>query len=401
METIEVKSFHAVDTISKTNNKAWELVEAILNEKQVDVLFDFKDIEVVEPWANEAFKKVLRNAHFHMKLYSSERTTRTIDRACILGNMQTGRFFNEDIIAPPKLSKEEKKIIDMATQLQEFFIEHNGTAVFEIHRRFDQIGSINTIEYIERAIVEYFNTTKVKNIILDTSNIYIQKNVIELLANVMGRAFSLGINLNIVSTDKDVMNKLGLYQHLATNRHYSNTDKYDMAKALIPNKMVGMLAKYKKSKAVDEFGRQGEGVSVSCRVARFEGFVKQDGKICMKFTSYNGNTFFTREHWALEHDGEELESMESDTLVLQLEEVGLLDKFLGRKYHFLAPIQYEESDYTTLYSLDDEGKIIYSNATVPMRIKMVLDGWGIEYDESSLIHSITETERLMEKLKDI
>ena len=397
METITVKSFHMVDTISKTNSKAWELMTNILNEKQEDILFDFKDIEIVEPWANETFKKILANDHFHMKVYSADKTVNTINTLCKLGVMTPGRFFNEDVVAPPTLSKEEKKIIQMSKELQKYFIEHNGTAVLEIHRWIDQIGSMDTIPYIERAIMDFSEINGVSNIILDTAAMSIQKNVIELIANVIGRVYSLGINLNIMSTDKDVMNKLGLYQHLATNRNFSVNERYTIATELIPGKMVGMLAKYKKSKAVDEFGRQGEGVCISCRVAKFEGFVKKDGRTCMKFESYNGNTFFTREHWALDNDGEELRELEGDTLEIPLDEIGVFDKFLGKRYHFLTPIQYEEKDNTTMYSLDEDGKLVYSNSTIPMRIKLVMDSWGIDYDEASLIHAITETERILDK----
>lgn len=398
MKKIVVREIYTVDTISKTNDKAWTLLMGILDESDGDILFDFRGIEVVEPWSNDTFKKFLSYDNAYMKLYSSSKTVQTINFACKLGGMKPDRFFNEDIVAAPTISKEERKVQAMAAELQSYFVEHDGTAVFEVYKRFDQIGSVTTVDYIDGAIFMYAEQHGVNNIILDTNNNFIQKNILELLANIIAKAYSKGIVLNIVSKDKDVMNKIGLYQHLATGRDISIADKYRMAKECVPSRMVGMLTKYKKSKAVDEFGRHGNGEPISCRVAIFNGFAKNSNDaICMKFTSYNGNTFYTQEHWALEHDGDSLDRMESDNLLIPINEIGVLDKYLGSKYHFMAPVQYDEKDFTTMYGVCEEGKVKTNKISIPMRIKLVLDNWGIEYDESNLVHAITETERLMEK----
>lgn len=399
MKTINVREVYTVDTISKTNEKAWSTLIALVENEQEDIMFDFKGIEVAEPWTNDKFKEFVGNEHVHMKLYSSQRTVNTIEMTCMLGGLKTGRFFNEDIVAPPTLSREDKKAMEIAGQLQEYFVkdtENEDTGIFQIYKRFDQIGSINTVDYIEKAIIKYFNETGYKNIVLDTNNIFIQKNILELFANVIGRTLSLGINLNVLSKDKEVMSKIALYQHLAANKNLKINDKYEIAKKQIPHKMVGMLTKYRGSKAVDEFGRHGNGEAISCRVAIFNGFTKNSNNaVCMKFTTYNGNAFYTQEHWALENDGEELSKMMTEELTIPLSEIGLIDKFLGSKYHFSMPIQYDSADSDTIYSLDGEGKVVNTRVTIPMRIKVVLDSWGIEYNEECLNGAIEETERVL------
>lgn len=399
MKKIIVREVYTVDTISKTNNTAWGiLIDLLEKNKDEDILFDFKGIQVIEPWNNDTFKKFLSYDNAYMKLYSSAKTVQTINFACKLGGMKTDRFINENIVAAPKISKEELMVRKMATELQKYFIENDGTAILEIYKRYDQIGSINTVDYIEAAILMYSNDNGIKNIILDTNNIFIQQNILELIADTIGRAYSKGIVLNVMSKDKDVMNKIGLYQHLASGGSINAEDKYKIAKDSIPKNMVGMLTKYKKSKSVDEFGRYGSGEAISCRVALFNGFCKnRNGVVCLRFTSYNGNTFYTQEHWALENDGETLEKMESEVLTIPIDEVGIIDKYLGSKYHFTNPIQYEEKDSTTMYGVGKDGNIETYSITIPVRIKQVLDDWNIEYDESSLIHAISETERLIVK----
>lgn len=403
MKTIDVRrDYYQYDTISKTNSKAWEILLNCLEEsenKDEDLLFDFKGIEIIEPWINDTFKKLISNERVHMKLYSSKKTVDTINMACRLSNLKADRFYNEEVITPPTMTPAEKRIINMANELQDYFISSEDTALFEIHRRFTQIGSIDTVTYIEKAVEIYAENTNIKKIILDIKNILLQSNLIELVANVIGRLYTKGIDFKVVSEDSDTMNKLGLYQHLANNIFLSTADKYKIAKNNLEPGTVGMLTKYKRSKALDEFGRQGNGEPVSCRVALFNGFVKDKGVLCLSFTSYNGNTFYTKDHWSLENDGEELEELLKEELLIPIPEVGVTDYYLGSRYHFMLPLQCSLEDSTVIYGIED-GRVYHNKVTIPVRIKTVLDDWGIEYQESSLIHAISETERILEKTEN-
>ena len=65
----------------------------------------------------------------------------------------------------------------------------------------------------------------------------------------------------------------------------------------------------------------------------------------------------------------------------------------------MAPIQYGHEDYTMMYDLTEDGELTYINATVPKRIQMVLDDWGIRYDQSYLLYHILETEKMLDKVQ--
>ena len=361
MKTVIVREIYKVDTISKTNNNAWDILMDIVNKEGVDILFDFKGIEVAEPWGNTNFNKFIGDTRVHIKLYSSQKTVDTIDMACRLGGMKSGRFYNEEVVAPPRITKAELNIIALANQLQEYIVGDDKSAIFEIHRRFDQIGSVDTVAYINKAIDIYTESTGVKNIIIDTAGMFIQTNILEMFTGLMGEQYKKGVVVNVMSKDKDVMSKIRLYQHLALNRDISIEDKEEI-KGLHKN---------------------------------------TSGETVLKFESFNGNTFYTKEHWELENDGDELDRLDMEVLSIPVGDIGILDKFLGGKYHFLMPIQYDKNDHTTLYSIGQDGKVGHKKATIPMRIKLVLDDWGVQYDNCSLIHAISETIRILGKADNV
>ena len=399
MRIIPVKDVYPMDNISKNNDNAWKLLMGAIKDEDGDVLFDFKDVEISEPWNNNTFKKFISDERVHIKLYSSKKTADTIDVACRLGGLKTGRFFNEDVVTPPKPSREEIIALQMVDELQEYFTYINGVAIFQINDRFDQIGSLNTVDYIEKAVEKYSEEKGEKRVILDATGISIQTIAIKPLTEVIGRLLSKGITFEITTDDEDAMSKIKLYQHTEISKNLTLRDKVRIIKESIPMNMVGMLARYRRSRAVDEFGRYGKGEVVYSRVAIYRGLGKKDGKVCARFTTFNGETFYTKAHWALENDGEMLEELDSEDVIVSLEDLGALNNFLGRRYHFMAPIQYGHEDYTMMYDLTEDGELTYINATVPKRIQMVLDDWGIRYDQSYLLYHILETEKMLDKVQ--
>lgn len=399
MKNIIVREVYTVDTISKTNNKAWEILAALLTE-DTDYMFDFKGIELVDPWLNDAFNKFINDSRVHMQLYSSEKTAYTINTMCVLGGMKSGRVFNTDIVAPKAMTADEKRVIAMAKQLQDYFVvnDENKTALFNVYKRFDQLGSVQTIDFIEAAIRTFDNEHFGYSITMDLDSIFIQKNILELLSNKLDEMLSEGIALSIISQDKEVNDKIGLHRHLSNNREYTVEDRLEMFRNIKPG-TVGMLSKYKSSRGVDEFGRQGNGEVVSCRVAIFRGMrsggITAGGNDMPVFEVYNGDKFYTRQHWELEHDFDELDELEVVNIIPDVTEVGLYGEFLGSKYHFMEPIQYDTSGSTVMYSLDDNGRLVTEKLSIPERIKRVLKDWGIEHDKEKLEYCIEETNKIL------
>ena len=400
MKNIIVREVYTVDTISKTNNKAWEILAALLTE-DTDYMFDFKGIELVDPWLNDAFNKFINDSRVHMQLYSSEKTAYTINTMCVLGGMKSGRVFNTDIVAPKAMTADEKRVIAMAKQLQDYFVvnDENKTALFNVYKRFDQLGSVQTIDFIEAAIRTFDKEHFGYSITMDLASIFIQKNILELLSNKLDEMLSEGIALSIISQDKEVNDKIDLHRHISNNREYTLEDKAEMFKGIKPG-TVGMISKYRSSRGTDEFGRHGNGEVVSCRVAIFRG-VERVGfnggveDIKPVFDVYNGDKFYTMQHWMLENDSEELDKLDCSRVTPAINEVGLYGEFLGSKYHFMEPIQYDESGYSIMYSVDENGRLVTEKLSIPERIKRVLKDWGIEHDKEKLEYCIEETNKIL------
>lgn len=401
MKEVLVRSIYNVDTISKGNQKAWiKLMDFMSKEvgEGEDVMFDFKGIEVIQPWATEEFKKFMQDERVHVKLWCNATTTESINIMCRLSGCSTGRAINEEIAVERKVSKEELQVARMSSELQKYFEEDDDDsnhASLMIFKRFDQIGVPITVDYIEAAIRKYCQDSGRKSVSLEVRNIAIQPSVIKNVTSLISKFDNEGIAININSFDNEIMTKIGMYRSLENSNVGDDQDKLRLIKSVLHPGKVGMLQKYKASKAVDEFGRRGKGQVLSCRVALYRGLERTKDGIHVKFTSYDGNYFYTKHHWGLEHDNEVLKELKCEELSIPLDQFGMYNDFLGSQYHFLAPVQLNEKDTITMYGVDDTGSVTYNKLTIPERIKAVLDDWGIEYDTESLQLYIQKTREVL------
>lgn len=399
MININVRENYTVDTISKTNDIAWKKLVELLVENE-DYLFDFKGIELVDPWLNDEFRQFMADDRVNIQLYSSKKTAYTINTMCVLAGYKGGRASNIDIVAPKKLSMEEKIAISTAKGLQSYFVtdDNESTTNFNVYSRYDQLGSVTTIEHIEAAIRLFNESKSGYGITLDLGKIFVQDNIIELISDTIDRLLGDGILVNVVSSDKDVNSKIGIHRHMSKTKDYEVSDRESSFRNIKPG-TVGMLSRYKESRGVDEFGRMGKGLVVSCRPAIFRGMTSSSDGVESRpiFDVYNGDGFYTKQHWMLENDSMELDELSYTEIRPEMEEVGLYGDFLGSKYHFMRPIQYDEFGYTTMYNLDDYGVVKTTMATIPERIKSVLDDWEVSYNSNLLIDCIEETNKVLNK----
>ena len=195
---------------------------------------------------------------------------------------------------------------------------------------------------------------------------------------------------------------MGLFIHIATTNKYTVEERRNAIMRNLKLNMPGMLIKYKKSKALDEFGREGKGEVVSSRIAIFRGLKQTShGQTVAKIEVFNNNYFYTIEHWMVEHDYEEPTSLHNETLEIPLDELGICDLFLGSKYHFLLPIQQSESEtQVVIKEVDDDGRNVKVRCTIPERMQIVFDSWNIKYDKQSLEESIEATKKFLENAKN-
>lgn len=407
MKEILMRSLYPVDMVSKGNSKPWTIIMDYMekNGKDTDVLFDFKGILLYPPTSDMEFRKMMLNEHIYLRIWNNVSLAEDIDRLCLLDGVKSGRVDSQQIKVKKPKSDEEKRIECMAKELQKYFVKKSDTiSILEVYRRYDQLVMENTIKYIMEAIKLYTdNNQSVRSIVIDTGNIVVQTSIIEKLANmekVLMMDFQRNISIEIESKNKEILRKLAIYNEIG-NKNISPEEKLDYIRNMLVPGKVGLLMRYRDSKAVDEFGRKGRGEVVSNRIAIYRGLKRygNNTNIVLSFTTFNKLTFCTKEHWYLENDNEILKRMDTDTVDVTLEQFGMYNKFLGSKYYFGAPIQPtdDNDENTTLYSIDtDTGRLLSKDYTIPELIKAVFDDWDIEYNKEEIQYYIDESKRLIE-----
>lgn len=397
----KLKELYNVDTISQ--DKGWKKVLQAINDilatTNEDILIDFSSTNVVDPWQSIEFKKLLSNEKIHMKFVNSEQTVNKIKMMCIIEGMSADRITNEVIEVPREKTAEEKKIEQYGSQLMDFFKDNGtGTLVFNVRDRYDQLQSTNTVNYIDFAMRELHKTKGTTNFVIIFNKISVLPNVLRVFAQLIVDYKEMGVDLKIDMDNDDSARELGLFIHIATNDKYTDSERAKAFNELKPN-TPGILIRYKKSKATDDFGRQGKGEVVSSRIAIFREVKDNgDGPIAVVAT-YNNNYFYTKQHWMVEHDNEEPTSLHEDIMEIPMSDIGLCDRFLGSRTHFILPVQRSnEESQTVIIDIDENDRNIKKICTIPERMKIVFDDWSVPYDHEALDKAISDTKALLSNM---
>lgn len=397
----KLKELYQVDTISQ--DKGWEKVCDALGTLEEDIEIDFSNVNVIEPWQCPGFKKLLRDKHVHMTFINSESMVNRIKMMCIIDGLDESRIKNKVVEVVREKTAEEKKIEHYGNELIPIFdITDDGAAVIELEKKYTQLQSTNTLSYIDYAIREIYKTQGLDTFILKIGKLVVLPNVLQVIADMMVQYESEGFHLLVDCDDKETQNSMGLFIHIATTNKYNINERHNAINNILKIDMPGMLIKYKKSKALDEFGREGKGEVVSSRIAIFRGIGKsKSGQPIANIEVFNNNYFYTSEHWMVEHDYEQPTNLHSEKLEIELDELGICDLFLGSKYHFLPPIQHSENEtQVVIKEIDENGKNVKVSCTIPERMKIVFDSWGIKYNEESLNKAIEDTKDYLDKVKN-
>ena len=395
MINLMVKELYNVVRISTNNSKPWEILANKVKELNQDVMFDFKGIDVVDPWKNQVFKELILDERVHLRVYNMGKLVSFVNAASIMDAKKVGRVENIVSIVETPSSKdaEDKRIDRMAENLMKHFIVEEGTACIEVFKTVTQINNEYTINSIVRAIENYIGEhPDCKNVAVKLGKMDVSKSPCQKLARAIIAFDNKGITVDVYSDNAEVYTTVKLYIHQESTADFNVEQRLEAFKSLITIGTAGILVQYKHSKNTDSFGRYGKGVPNSSKVAVFLGMTNHKGKVCAVFRVYDNSTFYTKAHWYLENDEENLVKLRSSMVYTPLDSIGLENKFLGSKYHFMLPIQKSASETITMYSIRN-GSVTGRKVTIPERIKAVFDDFGIKYDKDKLSYAIAETRK--------
>lgn len=389
MTKLKIRDIIEIDTISQ--DKVWKKIRASLPDDEVEI--DFTSVDVKEPWTCPEFVQMFSSGKVRMTFTNNESLVNRLKIMARLSNIPDDYITNIHIEKAPVKTPEELKIEKWGFALIDYFvIGEDNVARFECKKKYTQIQNTTTIAYISKAI-EKINADKgITTFVLDLNGIVVLANIVQSIVDMSLRFSESGINVLIDSNDKNVIDTYKLSKHNKTTTVVSNKERFNIFRENIAPETPCMIIKYKSSKAVDDYGRHGKGEIVSCRIGIFHNVYLSNGEFVVDLTAYRDSTFYTKIHWAVEHDNEVLKSMYREELTMSVDKIGFGSKFLGSDYHLLLPTQENlNENREVIYDIDENGRNIKAMCTIPERIKYVFDSWGIEYNKEALDKAIKET----------
>lgn len=413
MISLSVRDICKVDSISNDNHRAWDRIVEYLenNHAGEEVELDFSDIVMNNiNTAIPSFCTLLRNEKIHFKFFNNENVANSVVASCILCCNKDGSEVANRVINIEPVIKQEKKVNkDILNRYTELFNPNGEVVNIQLGKLITQVQSDSTINNLYDAITEWNKDKGDTRFIIDCTGVAVLSALIPYMSTKIDQLDNAGISVDIKSDDKDTMEMYNLYRCAKDKLRLSRDERLAKVVNELKTGTPGLLIEYKTSKNgsnKDIFGRYGNGVVRSCRPAIFNGIVEKrtsgSKHIAEKvtrevtFTSYNCNTFWTKEHHQLEFDGARLKKLVTENISVDIDKVGFFDWFFGTHYHFAVPIQEDKSENVTLVSIRNDGSVESKLVTVPERMKAVFDDWGIGYNKEFLEECIENTR---EKIK--
>lgn len=411
MKEIKVAEVYDVTQISKGNDKAWILLQREIEKLRAagctdDIMLDFDSIELFEPWLNMEFCKILQDDSIHLKIYNSDTLKATLDIKCLSLNSKEGRIHNvtAEYITYEKDNMpegiKEKKENMMKAMLEKGVHETEDGYLLMLNDVIDQVGSRETVSAIKTLIYEHLDNNRSKKFVIDTEYMFIQKNILKVMAEMVKDLGESGMFVEIKSDDDETSAIISSYLELDFRTKLSQEEKVKIIKEQLKLGTVGLLGRYKQSRSKDELGRMGKGEVVTNRPAIYLGVGKKKSNesYVMKIREYSASPdkFCTKLDYSLDADGGELEELESSIIYINLDNIGFSRFFVGEMCHFSLPVQTSNYGCKSTYYIeeaDGETKIMTKRVTVPEYMKMVLDDFNVEYNREVLDGCIDETRK--------
>lgn len=399
MRTVNVRSIYRLTIL--TQDSGWKEIYNKVREIAKDgeeILLDFNGITVYEPYRHFHFKELFKMKNVRFKFYSLAKAYEQLRVMCKLEGLSDDKVIDVEPNVVEKPDKLQLKIDKYADDIMKYFDINGEVLSITVSKAYRKLNNSLTAKYIEVAAEKHIkNNPNIKELMVDLREIVVASSVIDILVDMklhFEKDFGVEVAFNI--DDEKTIENIKLHMHTKVEKEYTTKEKVKEFRKINPG-TVGILIMYKKSRAKDEFGRYGKGEVLSARVAKFENVSMErlsdgDERLCAEFTSFSGNTLYTREHWLLENDGEELEKLDTNKVIVPVDEIGLYDKFLGSNAHFARPIQEDESESIIMRRIDDNGSVKNVKYNLPERIEAVFNDFNIYYDKEELNAAKIDTE---------
>lgn len=380
-----LREIYPIDTISQ--DKSWQKIYECLKDTTEEIKIRFQDNTIVDPWRMEYFQKLVRLPNLHFAFINSEQLVNRLKIMFIMEDLDVSRIENIEVAVPHVKTPEELRLEKLGTNVFNNFKVDNGCASLDLENMYSQLGSPNTFDYVKFAVDKMIDEQGIKEFYLNIGGISAVNRVLELFAEMQIDYKRNGVNIDINITDEENLKNFGLFSHQIRNARYTPElrAKYIIKFLKKHVNMPGMLIQYKKSRALDEFGRQGKGEKIMSRIAIIRGI--SGGTV--RIETFNNNYFYTHQHWMVTHDNQVPTELKTDIKDVKIDELGFCNEFLGSRFHFMEAIQRDKAESTkVIYSITDDGTNLSKLCTIPERMKIVFDDWGIQYDKDMLDRAI-------------
>ena len=399
MRVVKLRDILDVSTISQ--DKTWKelnnKIDSMISPDE-EILLDLEGITIDTPWSYSNFSKFIEHDNIHLLVMNKPEFAKSLRMYCTLDGCPDDKVYSIVIPEPKAKTSSELKVEKEGNHLKsKFKIEGNHYTFDVVAESITQLFNASTVAYIKYAIDSLINESDIKEYYIKCGNVDILDDVVDAFSQLMLHYKNKGVQLLVDTDNLKAGSLFVLYNFKNTHSQLSDKDKKDLIENAMAINEPGILMKYRNSRATDAFGRYGDGEVVSSRIAIYKGLTTDKyGDICVMIDSFNNDTFYTKRHWAVDNDGEELENLTVDSHVIPLRDIGIKDLFLGSSYHFIKPIQRDikESQVIVVASTDDDCNI-KSTCTIPERMAFVFDDWDIEYNQELMHQYIKETRELL------
>lgn len=391
MQYIKVSTIYPISFIRQ--DESWAKIVEWFKKYNVtfDITLDFENVGFSEPWTLPSFIELVKMKNVSFKLYHDEDLFKTITALFISEGEDTNRLYFEPAPKVVKLTNVEKKIKLNGEHFESLFKREGKQFCLRMREHYDSINHYQTIRFIEYAMHSIIEKEHAKSFLLDFKGIALDDSIIDTIGALISSMADAGIEVLVDLGTEEEYRHLALYE--VAHTPVSNENRFKTFREAVTNtpNMVGVLTRYKHSDKLDEFGRQGKGESSVSRIAIFKGLKKNNkGVVVAVFQTFNINYFYTKFHWACEHDGEQLEKLEYSKVEVMLPELGFMNEFLGKRYHF-SEISQGSVEESTYLAINTNGHVKTVKVTIPERAKLVFDDWGIKYNKEQLNERIKYT----------
>lgn len=402
---VDVSALVNSDKVS--SERSWSRIEAYLDRLETadkeDIVINFDTLVVVEPWKFEAFDRIMKKyPSIKFEVFDNEDLVKTFDAACLLKGYEVGKITNIPKVVVIEKTKEEKKLERIQEEVFDYICIKDGNMYVYLVDKFSQFCDTKyaTAFMLDaEKYAEIYNKRDCK-FIIETEDMLVSDKV---MFNVTRDGAKLkrerGIDTYIFSNIKETSEKFALHKFSAEATNVSNAERLQIISKFMYKNMAGLLTEYKNGRKKDSFGRSGDGEKVSCKPCIYLGCSGVGEEVVITIRVFSNKTFFTQEHWQMENDNESLSELDYSDLKIKLSELGVMNKFLGTRYHFMAPVQRSTKDYEINLVLNDGGFGERNKVTIPEKMKAVFDAWNVEYDEAGLERAVSKSKEILKQLE--